>query len=329
MQGNADCWAILGRAYHGVRRYPDAAATYQKAVELAPDNVNYRATYGLILGQADELERGLAQLLKVTSTPGYKDAAGWTNLGWVYRNLSKAQESIAAYQKALELDPKQEQAALGLGWAYAYVKDFDKAIAAYNQAIQTDPKEAAADANLGIAWCYVFKRQVPEARAYMQKAAAAGRNVAALDDQIQKTEKFLAAGGATSAEQQAAQDAAQKDYEERNRRFEAANRALGSRSSANRAKGCREVASLAGAGALSALVQLVQTDPSYEVRIACTQALGTLGAAGRPAVRNVEAMMKLPPYEPPVVGATKEQLDNAMMDGDWRRALRDTLAKIR
>jgi len=70
------------------------------------------------------------QLQKVTSSPGYKDAAGWTNLGWIYRNLDKAQESIAAYQKALELDPKQWQAALGLGWAQQYTKNYDKAIEA-------------------------------------------------------------------------------------------------------------------------------------------------------------------------------------------------------
>ncbi len=329
MQGNGDGWALLGRAYHGVGRYPDAAGAYQKAVELAPDNVNYRATYGLILGQADELDKGLAQLLKVTSTPGYKDAAGWTNLGWVYRNLDKAQESIAAYQKALELDPKQEQAALGLGWAYSYVKEYDKAIAAYNHAIQIDAKNASADANMGLAWCYFFKRQVPEADAYMQKAAAAGRNVATLQDQIKKLKDYIAAGGVATAEQQAAQEKAQKEYEEANRRLAGASRALGSGNAANRARGCREVAALAGASALNALVQLMQTDPSYDVRIACTQALGTLGAGGRPAVRNVEAMQRLPKYQAPIGNATPQDLDNEMKDDDWRRALRDTLAKIR
>ncbi len=331
MQGNADGWALLGRAYHGVGRYPDAAGAYQKAVELAPDNVDYRATYGLILGQADELDKGLAELLKVTSTPGYKDAAGWTNLGWVYRNLDppRLPESISAYQKALELDPKQEQAALGLGWAYSYVKEYDKAIAAYNQAIRIDAKNASADANMGIAWCYFFKRQVPEAEVYMQKAAAAGRNVATLQDHLKKLKDYIAAGGVATAEQAAAQEKAQKEYEDANRRLAAANRALGSGNAANRARGCKEVAVLAGASALNALVQLMQTDPSYDVRIACTQALGTLGAGGRPAVRNVEAMQRLPKYQAPLVDATKQDLDNEMKDDDWRRALRDTLVKIR
>src|SRR5512143_4155997 len=142
LPANPDGWALLGRGYHATGRYEDAAEAYKKAVELAPQNLNYRSTYGLILGQTGQLQAGLAELLKVTSTPGYKDAAGWTNLGWVYRNLKRPRDSIAAYQKALELDPKEEQAALGLGWAYSSTKDYDRAIRAYNQAVQIDAKDA-------------------------------------------------------------------------------------------------------------------------------------------------------------------------------------------
>jgi tetratricopeptide (TPR) repeat protein len=329
MQSNADGWALLGRAYHAARRYEDAADAFGKAVELAPTNIGYRTTYGLILGQAGELDKGLAQLLKVTGTPGYKDAAGWTNLGWVYRNMDKPQESIAAYQRALQLDPKQEQAALGLGWAYSYTKDFDKAIAAYQQAIQIDPKEAGPDANLGIAWAYVFKRQPAPAKEFSAKAAAAGRNVTALNTQIDRVEKAIASGQALTEEAQKQMAEAQQQAEEANKKIEAANRKLGSKNPATRSTGCREVAALAGGGAVTALVQLIQTDSSYDVRIACTNALGSLGAAGRPAVRNVEAMMKLPPYQAPASGASPTDLDNEMKDGDFKRALRDALQKIR
>jgi tetratricopeptide (TPR) repeat protein len=329
MQGNADGWALLGRAYHAMRRYEDAADAFAKAVELAPGNVGYRTTYGLILGQAGDLAAGLAQLQKVTSTPGYKDAAGWTNLGWIYRNMDKAQESIAAYQKALQLDPKQEQAALGLGWAYSYTKDYDKAIQAYQQATQIDPKEAGPDANLGIAWAYVFKRQPAQAKEFSAKAAAAGRNVTTLNTQIERVEKAIASGQALNEEQQKQMAEAQQQAEEANKKIEAANRMLGSKTPATRSNGCRQVAALAGGGAVTALVQLIQTDPSYDVRIACTNALGSLGGAGRAAVRNVEAMMKQPPYQAPAAGATPTDLDNEMKDGDFKRALRDALAKIR
>ena len=40
-------------------------------------------------------------------------------------------------------------------------------------------------------------------------------------------------------------------------------------------------------------------------------------------------MLKLPPYQAPAAGASSEQLDAEMKDGDYKRALRDALAKIK
>jgi tetratricopeptide (TPR) repeat protein len=327
LPGNADGWALLGRSYHAVRRYDEAADAYGKAVELAPQNLNYRTTYGLILGLAGDLEKGLAELQKVTGTPGYKDAVGWVNLGWIYRNLNKATESIAAYQKALQLDPKQEQAALGLGWAYQYTKEYDKAIAAYEQAMKIDPKSASADAQLGIAWCYFFKRQLPEAKAYADKAAAAGRSVTQLKENIDKLEKAIAAGAAVTEEQMRKAEEEQRAWEERNKRIETANNALRSKNPANRERAAREIASLAGPDAVPPLVVLMQSDPNYDVRIAAVNALGSLGPAARAALPNIDGMLRQPAYEPPI-NATAEQLDAQMKDGDYRRALRDAKARI-
>jgi len=327
LPGNPDGWALLGRAYHANRRYDEAAESYKRAVDLAPQNANYRTTYGLILGLAGELEKGLAELQKVTSAPGYKDAVGWVNLGWIYRNMNKPQESIAAYQKGLALDPKQEQAALGLGWAYQYTKEYDKAIAAYEQAMKIDPKDASADANLGIAWCYFFKRQVPEARAAMDKAAAAGRSVTQLKENVDKLEKWIAEGHAVTEEQIAKAQEEQQAYEERAKKVEAADNASRSKNPASRARAARDLASLAGPSAVPSLVFLMQSDPNYDVRIAGAQALGSLGPAARAALPNIDGVLRQPPYEPPI-NATPEQLDAAMKDGDYRRALRDARAKI-
>ncbi len=328
LPGNPDGWALLGYAHRANRQYDAAADAYRRAVELAPQNLNYRSAYGLILGQAGELEKGLAELQKVTSTPGYKDAAGWANLGWIYRNMDKAQESIAAYQKALQLDPKQEQAALGLGWAHQYTKEYDRAIAAYNQAIQIDPKEASADAYLGIAWCYFFKRQVPEARAAMEKAAAAGRNVAQLKEYVDKIEDAMRKGQILTEEQMARARAEQQAYEERSKKVEAADNASRSKSPGTRARAAQDLAQLAGASAVPALIFLMQSDPNYDVRISACQALGSLGPAARAALPNIDGLLRQPPYAAPVGGATNEQLDAEMKDGDYRRCLRDAKTKI-
>ena len=327
LPGNADGWALLGRAYHYNRRFDEAAEAYKKAVSLTPLNVGYRTTLGLILGQAGDLEAGLAELQKVTSTPGYKDAAGWVNLGWIYRNMNRADESIAAYKKGLALDPTQEQAALGLGWAYSYTKKYDEAIAAYQQAIQIDAKEAACDANIGIAWSYFFKRDMAQARAYADKAAACGRNVATIKENIDKVEKQLAAGQRFSEEEIDKARAEQQAYEERSKKLETANNAIRSRNPQTRIKAVQQLVAAAGADAVPALVVVMQTDPNYDVRIAATNALGALGPAAKSALPNIDGMLRQPPYEPPI-NANAEQLDAQMKDGDYRRALRDARAKI-
>jgi tetratricopeptide (TPR) repeat protein len=328
LPGNADGWALLARAYHAGRKYDEAAEAYKKAVELAPQNLGFRSTYGLILGQAGNFEEGLAQLQKVTATPGYKDAAGWVNLGWIYRNMNKPEESIAAYKKGLELDPKQEQAALGLGWAYSYTKSYDQAIAAYQQAIQIDPKDAAGDANVGIAWSYFFKKQLPEAKQYADKAAAAGRNVTQLKENIDKYEKAIAAGAIMTEEQmQAAREQQQKDSE-RQAQLDRANNGVRAKSAGTRASSAKQLAALAGGDAVPALVYMMQTDPDFDVRIAATNALGSLGGAARSAVKNIEGMLRQPPYEAPL-NATAQDMENSMKDADYRRALRDALAKIK
>ncbi|HXY38375.1 MAG TPA: tetratricopeptide repeat protein, partial [Vicinamibacteria bacterium] len=333
LQGSAESWATLGIAYNAQRKFAEAADAYKKATDLAPTNNDYRTTYGLILAQAGKPDEGLAQLQKVVNSPGYKDADGWTNLGWVYRSQNKPKESIDAYQKALQLDPKQWQAALGLGWAYSYTKDYDKAVAAYQQAVQVDPKLATPDAALGIAWALSFKSmstrgaELPQAREWSSKAAAAGRNVGALNAQIDKIDDYIKKGLILDQKQQEEMQRQQQAAEDANKKIEQANAEIGSRNSASRARGCRDMASAAGAGAVSALATLMQTDPDYDVRIACTNALGTLGAAARPAVRNLQAMLKQPPLEVGV-NATQQQLDAQMKDGDYRRALRDALARI-
>jgi len=334
LPGNPDGWALLGRAYHATGRYEDAAEAYEHAVELAPQNLDYRSTYGLILGQAGHLQTGLAELLKVTSSPGYKDAAGWTNLGWVYRNLKRPRDSIAAYQKALELDPKEEQAALGLGWAYSNTKDYDRAIAAYSKAIQIDPKEAGPDANVGIAWGYFFKavksaskQDAAKAKQFAAKAGAAGRNVTQLNRSISLLEKALANGKLLDQQQIEAARQVEEEFQQEKRKFEAASSDLGAKTPAARIRGIATIVSVAGAGAVPALISLMQTDPSYDVRIAACRAIGSLGPAARQALPDIDAILRQAPHDPGVK-PSEEQLRAQQKDGDYRRCLRDAKAKI-
>jgi tetratricopeptide (TPR) repeat protein len=321
LPGNADGWALLGRAEQFSGRPADAADAYARAVELAPRNFSYRSTYGLLLGVTGDLEGGLAQLKNVVESPGYKAADAWSNLGWVYRHMDKPRESIAAYRKALQIDPEQAQAALGLGWAHYKTQEYDKAIAAYLQAVQLDAK-LAADAYWGAAWASIYKRDAARARDFQQKAVAAGRDDPQLATYVDKLERNLL----RTAEEMEKLRRQQEREEERNRRIEAANNAIRSNNPAVRARGAHELA-VAGAAAVDNLTYLMQADPDWNVRIAATRALGSLGRVAKKALPNIEGILRQDPYDPGPI-ATPEQLRLQMLDGDYRRALREALRKI-
>jgi tetratricopeptide (TPR) repeat protein len=267
------------------------------------------------------------ELEQVVATPGYKDAAAWVNLGWLYRNMKppRTDKSIAAYKKALELDPKEEQAALGLGWAYSYTKSWDEAIAAFNKAIQIEPK-LAGEAYNGIAWCYFFKKDFANARAFMEKAQGAGRTDARLRENIDRVEKAMKEGVAFTEEQMKKLEEEQERERQRQAKFEGANQNIRSKNAGNRVRGCHDLAALAGAEAVPNLVFVMQNDNDYGVREACTVALGSLGPAAKSALPNLKAMMNH--GCPEDLNATKEQLDNMMKCADFKRAVRDALQKV-
>ncbi len=326
MPGNADGWALLGRAYHVNNRVDDAADAYGHAVGLAPQNFNFRSTYGLLLGLSGDHEKAVVQLQKVVQTPGYKEEAAWTNLGLVYRRMSKADESIAAYKKALQINPKQVQAALGLAWAYFYTQAYDEAIAAYKLAVQINP-EVAANAYTGIGWCYFFKREVDPAKEYLARAEKAGRKDPKLAESVAKLEEAYATGKLMTEEQMAKlREQQQKDVAAQQKLVDADN-ASRSRNPAVRARAARDLAVAGGSGAVDSLVYMMQTDTNYDVRIAATRALGSLGSRARKAVPTLQGLLAQPPYEAPI-NSTPEQLDNQMKDFDYRKAMQSALDRI-
>jgi superkiller protein 3 len=313
-------WAYYGTALQFIGRPAEAVAAYKKAVELDPGNIAFRTTYGLLACVNGDHQLGAAELVKVTSTPEYKDSAGFTNLGWCYRNATpkKTQEAVAAYKKALELDAKNAQAALGMGWAHSYSKSYDEAIAAFQRAVQIDP-QVASEAYNGIAWCYFFKQDMPKALASLDKAQAAGRSDARLRTNIAKLEEL-------KAKKEAYEEYRRKLEEERAKGPDvgalcrSANAGdLGSKIRAIRALGNE------GAEAVNCLVRALDDD-SYEVREAAAEELGGMGSAARPAIPYLMEILRMECFKTIM---DKKETEAAMKCEDAKRKARDAIQKIR
>jgi tetratricopeptide (TPR) repeat protein len=318
--GNAEAQAMYGTSLLYTGQRPEALTAYTEAVKLDPKNVQYKTTYGLLLGLNNREKEGIKALQEVVATPGYKDAAGYANLGWVLRNDEppRAEESVVAYKKALELNPKEAQAALGMGWAYSLAKKYDDSIASFNKAIELEPK-LAGEANNGIAWGYFFKKDMAKAKEFGEKAKAAGRDVKSLNDQIER----VARGDA-----QAAEEAERLMRETAKKRDEGPScdtlLSAGGGSKAAAAQACTR----AGQDGVNILINALRSN-SFDlgVRSAAARALGTMGGAAKSALPHLTLIVNTPfPVNP---NPTPQQMKEEAAWEDFRRVVRDALLKVR
>lgn len=320
-QKEAFVYVIAAAGLHRAGEVEAARDAYKRAVELDPKNANYRSSYALLLGLNSQYDEGIAELVKVTATAGYKDSAGFTNLGWLYRNhpQKKMGEAVVAYRKALELDPKNGQAALGLGWALSYEQKYDEAIPAFQKAAQIEPS-LTSDAMNGAAWCYFFKQDMGQAAAFLDKAQAGGRSDPRLRDNIAKMEKLK--------EQKQAYEQALRDYQEQQKKaggdVGALARQIRGGDPATKLRAIRAVGDLSGAEAVNALIPALD-DGSAAVRQAAAEELGGMGPAAKSAVPYVMEMLKA---ECGKTIMTNQEMTESMKCEDAKKKAREALGKI-
>ncbi|MBZ5506871.1 MAG: tetratricopeptide repeat protein [Acidobacteriia bacterium] len=115
---NPQAWFDLGFAQSHLNKNAEATSSYKKATELDPKWFEAQQNLGLTLAKSGDLA-GAASALKtaVTLKPnvgGHQALIGaWLSLAQVTED-SQTQESLAAYQKAAELDPANTEAQLGV-----------------------------------------------------------------------------------------------------------------------------------------------------------------------------------------------------------------------
>ncbi|HET6900203.1 MAG TPA: tetratricopeptide repeat protein [Vicinamibacteria bacterium] len=320
--GDAEAQARLGTAAQYVGKKPEALAAYKKAVELDPKNVDYRTTYGLILGVNGQANAGVEELKKVVATPGYADSAGYVNLGWLYRNTEPKQPeaSVAAYKKGLELNPKEEQAALGMGWSYINMKNWDAAIAAFNQAVQIDPT-TAPEANNAIGWSYLFKKDADKAQEYYDKGSASGRADARLKTNIERLRKNEAIEEAKLEAPPPPPPVAKPDVGSLSSILMS-----GGGSPSVRRKAARDLAGLGPEG-VPALINAVRNDQDWDVREQAANSLGSIGPKASAAIPHLMHILNSPRVMDKTV-MDKAEMAASMREEDFRKAVRNALLKI-
>jgi tetratricopeptide (TPR) repeat protein len=136
---NASLHLFLGRTLQQQQKLAEARTSYEKALELAPENlVILSHLVGVDLADKD-LDRAVARVdAAIAKNPS---AGGAHQLkGKIYLTQKDFEKAIASFQKAIELDPTLSSAYESLIAAYSATGKMDEALAQAEALLKQQPK---------------------------------------------------------------------------------------------------------------------------------------------------------------------------------------------
>jgi len=193
-ESNPQAWFDLGFAQSQLGKTAGSIKAYKKATELNPKWFAAQQNLGLMLAKSGDYP-GAASALRVAVTLK-PDAGGerglstaWFSLGRVTED-SQPQEALSAYQKAVELDPANRDAALGVARESERNGDLSGAERQYLKLAESGNDEAVER----LITLYVKQKRYADAETWLRKYMAANPGNAAAQVQLGK---LLATEGKT------------------------------------------------------------------------------------------------------------------------------------
>ncbi len=139
----SELWHKKGLIHAMGKEYEQAIASYDKALEIKPDDHEAWYGRGFALGNLGRFAEAIAsfdQALEIKPD----DHEAWYNRGFALDDLGRFAEAIASYDKALEIKPDCHQAWYGRGFALGNLGRLEEAIASFDKALEFKPDDHQA-----------------------------------------------------------------------------------------------------------------------------------------------------------------------------------------
>jgi tetratricopeptide (TPR) repeat protein len=117
----------------------DALADFQRAIELNPDDAEYRLKLAQFQFQNDDVDAALAEIARVVETTPDQVAA-YLLQSQILRAVKRYDEALQALDKVVELAPESIVPHQFRGEIYREMNELDKAIEAFTQVLNITPK---------------------------------------------------------------------------------------------------------------------------------------------------------------------------------------------
>lgn len=131
------------------RQLQDAVALLEEAHDIAPEDVDVSLNLSGAYILTKKFKKAIP-LLEVARQTQPDNPMIWTNLGAAYLgNPVLAQDedqhnAIAAFERALELDPSAPNVAYNIGLIYRHRREYEHALRWFERAVETNPQDKDA-----------------------------------------------------------------------------------------------------------------------------------------------------------------------------------------
>lgn len=144
----------IGESNYIEGNYTEALKYFKESYENEEEKIDALNYIGCCYMNLGEYDKAIKTFDKILSYTLWERAL--FNKGRVYLKLERYDEALAYFNRAMMVNPDNDEVYYYLGVYYDKVKDFQVAIANYEKAIKHNEKESEYHLNLGVA-CYRIK----------------------------------------------------------------------------------------------------------------------------------------------------------------------------
>jgi len=167
---NARAWYHRGQTLCNDKKFDEAVACYDKALELSPDDPILWRRRGFTLIRTGRYHEAAASFDRALALAP-DDATAWQRMGYALACLGQEKDAAACFEAALMRDPEHILAWQSRGWLLGIMCRYDEATACYEAVIRLDPSRGSA----------VWHRERMQER----------RDLAALADEVREAEQSI------------------------------------------------------------------------------------------------------------------------------------------